>query len=203
MALEDLDFEADAAAASTNAAKAAEVGRIAIKLARLMQKQMSCANELAALNRDIDEIERRTLPDAMTELNVKEFPITEDLIAKVEDVIASSVPKGNVVKYAAMLAWMRANGHEDLIKSEVIIPIDKGKDNVAGQIMEHVEREYGITAERDSAIHPSTLSSWVREMIANGKTIPEETFGVFRGRVAKLVAPKKAKTKQAKPSKRS
>lgn len=208
MVLDDIDFEADASASATrNVEGAARIARLATRLAELSETQARLTAELEAVDRERREIATRHLPEEMGGLGLMMFPLSPDLQVVVSDVIAASVPKSDAVRYDRMLGYLRDRGHGDIIKTQIVIPLSRGQDNVGGAILEYVRKEYGVEGERESVVPPPTLGKWVREMIAKAgedpeaERIPEDVFGVFRGRVAELKAPPKTKAKTKARSK--
>ena len=91
------------------------------------------------------------------------------------------------------LAWLRKKKGDYIIKNT--LKIDLGKDSAAvAKEFIALAKKHHVVAERDQTVHNGSLKKFIGECIKSGvKDIPEETFALFNGRVATVVAPPKPK----------
>lgn len=82
-------------------------------------------------------------------------------------------------------AFLRSIGEGDIIKNDVTVSFKQGQDNQAGAVLDDL-RGQGLDPVQKTHVHPSTLKSWVKGRIEEGKELDFETFGVFVGNEAKI-----------------
>ncbi len=93
------------------------------------------------------------------------------------------------------LTYLRENGGEPLIKNFVTLEFDKGKDNVVGRFTELAD-ETGTPYCKETTVHNGSLEKFIKELLAKGKQVPKDTFGLYTGSKAVIVKPKGKKSKQ-------
>lgn len=155
----------------------------------LVGKAVSLKEEIDAMQAQLDartkehrDILEKELPEAMDAAGSSSFT-DKDTGKKVaiKDDVRASISKGNAPEAHA---WLRNHGHEDLIKNEIIIPLNKGLDNVASEIVQEVKNRFGLDAERKEAVHAQTLGAFCREQLGMGVDLPAGLLGLFIRRVA-------------------
>lgn len=127
------------------------------------------------------ELSTKRIPDALEAASnglMKKIELSDGSSVEVVEDIQSSITKE---KEGEAFAWLRTNGHGDLIKNQIKVDFGRGEDNMAGLIREKID-ELGLSASEKQAVHPQTLKAFVREQINAGNEIPEDTFSVYRGR---------------------
>ena len=81
--------------------------------------------------------------------------------------------------------WLVRNGHEGLIKNEVLLKFGRDEDVVVNETVDALKSR-GLAPEIRQSIHPSTLKAFVKEQLSSGVDIPSEPFGVFVGTKATI-----------------
>ena len=126
------------------------------------------------------DLAEKQIPELMDSLNMVTFTTTGGLKIHVKEAIRASIPKKHL---AEALAWLRKNKHEKLIKRTLSI-VPRSDDDA--ETLADYFRNAGFEFSDDPKVHPQTLGAFVREKLENGEEIPDDLFGVFRQRVAKI-----------------
>ena len=137
--------------------------------------------ELASAREELKDIAERQLPELMDQVGLETFKTRSGLVIHVQETIRASIPRANA---ARAFAWLKANGHEAMIKRTVSVEFGKGEDERAEALRAALAREYEV--EDKASVHPSTLAAFVREKLRDGEEVPLELFGVHRQRVSKI-----------------
>jgi hypothetical protein len=89
----------------------------------------------------------------------------------------------------AALAWLRANGHDGIVRDELSVDMGKGSGDAATKLKGYL-RQIGLAFSHAETVHPSTLKAFVREQIEapGSHEFPRE---LFRASVARIAAIKK------------
>lgn len=159
------------------------------QLQKLAEQQARAEAEVkdleARLNKSreaLNDIAQRQVPDLMDQIGITEFKTTTGLFIKIDEIIRASIPKA---RSAPAFAWLRANGHSALIKRVVSVAFGKGEDEKAEELHTMLEKlEFEL--EDNSSVHPSTLSSFVKEKLREGEDLPLDLLGVHRQRISKI-----------------
>ncbi len=155
-----------------------------------LAEQLSLARlEVAAMAKEykracerVKDLEENEIPEVMHECNLENFKTRSGLqIVLGERVIASLPPETK----ADALAWLEDNGHGALIKSNIVIPFDKGKVDAANEMIDDLQNQ-GVTALKERKVEPATLSAWADEQREKGGVIPEELIKVYVKKTVKL-----------------
>ena len=152
--------------------------------------------QLAVLSERRGQLAEQDLPAALIELGLKGLPLANGVTISLEEVVNTSINDGNREEAHA---WLRANGHGDLIKNELKIVFGKGEDEEAiklktmlREMAEQDQLKFG-SVEQKEAVHPQTLKAQVRQWLKDGVPLPLETFKVFIFQRCSLERPKRAK----------
>ena len=73
-----------------------------------------------------------------------------------------------------------SNGHEGLIKNEVLLKFGREETEVVNQTVSALQSR-GLSPEVRQSIHPSTLRAFIKEQFTSGNDIPTEPFGIYIG----------------------
>lgn len=138
--------------------------------------------ELENAKKELKRISEVVIPSLMDEAHMEEFTTSDGIKIKVDENVRASIP---AAKAAEAFAWLRLHKHDGMIKHNFVVPFSKHETERAAafsKLLADLDQPF----EEKRSVHPSTLSSWVREMLEKGEQIPMETFGVFRQRVSKI-----------------
>lgn len=168
----------------------------------------------------IEDIERRRIPELMDKQQVSELTTDDGLKVSVKETIKASI---SAERREDAFRWLQDSGNGDIIKTQVLAAFARGKmddarhalallghasevwdllDNAKHETDDpslFMDKALSLRGILDSAggdtslkekVEPQTLSKLVREMLAAGEEVPQETLGVVRLRSAKIVVPK-------------
>jgi hypothetical protein len=199
-----IDISKDTATivSAKNVAAVVEQARLLMKLeieiARLETalKEKKTAHNLLATE---------TLPGLMDSAGIEGLPLRHGYELELKKVLRASLPAKSTIENADEeeqpmlirrfkdgLAWLRKHKAQDIIRNTLKIDLGKGQDRETREILALAKR-LKVPVDRSETVHPASLSSFLRERLANGAEVPFETFGVFNGREAKIKPPKKGK----------
>lgn len=143
----------------------------------LEQRVEDFAADLKKAQADLAHISGEALPAALAE-----HGLTELKMADGSKVTIATVINANISKDRANEAhdWLRANGHDDLIKNTVSVVFGKGEAARAAALISQLDSN-GWDPDQKEAVHPSTLKAFCKEQIERGAAIPSELFGIYIG----------------------
>jgi len=146
-----------------------------------------CKDRVTQLTRDLkeaehelNELEFQAMPDLMHELGVEAIKLDEGTLLSLGMFYKASIPKDPSLREKAF-KWLRANGHEGMIKREIIETFSAGADRVASQLVKQLEK-LGIPFMDRESVHHATLTAFVREQHQKGNPhLPLDAFGAYIG----------------------
>jgi len=179
-----IDFQEDAGQAqrAPDAKTLKSIDDLCQKSLKLEERIATGEALLKELKKERDLLNTRDIPDAMTDVGLSELKLLSGHGVLVEDIIAATPKAAN---RPHVHGWLREHGFGDLIKNVVTANFGAGEEQLAEAVMLYME-ENSFNSTRKESVHPQTLNAFVREQLAKGTQIPEETFGVFRGQKAKI-----------------
>ena len=81
--------------------------------------------------------------------------------------------------------WLVENGHEGLIKNEVLLKFGREESTVVDETVSALQSR-GLSPEVRQSVHPSTLKAFVKERVTDGKPIDLDMFGAFIANAAEI-----------------
>lgn len=199
-----IDFEAD----SVRPAKKGDLAVIAA-LAEEMRGIESWMDQNAlaieAKAERYRQLQDQELPDAMTSAGMKEFVLSSGEKVSIKDIVRGSIPSNSAIEKAegaekaalearkvSCLAWLKKNGAEALVKTELNASFGKGQGKDAQKIRQMIIKA-GFPATLDDTVNFQTLNKFLRESIERGTEVPVESFSLFTGKQAKIDRAKQKK----------
>lgn len=159
------------------------------KVATMVKRQRELEAAVTRLEENLaymkEELRRHTddlVPRAMAEAGGITRIDVEGLRVEVKPVYEASISRANAEQ---AFAWLRAHGHEDLIKNEVKVSFGRGEDEAAREV-ERILRERGVEPEARTTVHPQTLKAFVREQMEAGADLPHDLLGIYSGQRARI-----------------
>lgn len=175
------EMMADAAAAKPEEL----LGRIG-KLAEYYSELESAIKEAEAQVKELKErarvVAERDLPEAMAEVGMASFTLSDGSQISVKPFYSASINDGN---REACFEWLENHGFADIIKNEFTIKLGKGDSTEAERIGELFANN-DIDYSQKMAVAPQTLTAFVKEQVENGAEFPLELFNVYIGQIAKI-----------------
>ncbi len=158
-------------------------------IADLANRQLDLEKEIEELetklkekNEQLTQVQERDLPEAMMECGISEFKLVDGSKVTVKPYYQASPPKD---KYEEAMAWLRNNGHGDLIKNDVTVSFGKGEDERACDFKDFLSK-HGTSYTDKTGVHPQTFKAFVREQVETGKNLPFDLLGIYIGQKASI-----------------
>lgn len=168
------------------------------KFFTLQSMKNSIEASLKLTNEKINELETLIIPEIMDRMNLGSFTTQRGDSVNIKSVIQASLPtktalmkargeerKALLERLNMALSWLREHDGASLIKNKVSVDIGK-RDEIADELCKLIQDNYHLTPEREEAVHPATLTSFIKEKLNDGEEVPLDTFNVFMGRKAVL-----------------
>jgi len=132
--------------------------------------------ELTKLKEVEDTLSEQTIPNLMQQAGVQLLKLSDGSSVEVKPKYKARIPES---RSEEAFAWLRENGHGDLIKNQVAMEFGMKQDNEAKSIVEELKNK-GLPVQQKQFVHPSSLRGFVREQIQDlGKDVPADLFGTY------------------------
>jgi hypothetical protein len=155
--------------------------------------QVQIEKEIVKLNEDLKikmeelkVVQEITLPNAMAEVGMSEFKLSDGTKISIKNDVFASIPKDDGGR---AFNWLRGHDFGGLIKNVVSCEFGKGEDAKAIEAAQLLAQS-GYHPTQKESVHPSTLKAFVKEMMGNGQDVPADVFGVFTTTKSKVELPK-------------
>jgi flagellar hook-length control protein FliK len=155
----------------------------------LANKQLKLATQVAELEADLkakkEELRltsEQELPDAMQQAGLTQITLSSGEKISINEFYNAHISKANQEK---AYEWLVSNGHEGLIKNEVLLKFGREENEVVNETVYALQAR-GLSPEVRQSVHPSTLKAFVKEQITGGNDIPTEPFGIYIGTKATI-----------------
>jgi len=155
----------------------------------LANKQLQLATEVAELEADLkakkEELRltsEQELPDAMQAAGLTQIKLNSGENISINEFYNAHISKANQEK---AYEWLTANGHEGLIKNEVLLKFGREESEVVNETVYALQAR-GLSPQVRQSVHPSTLKAFVKEQFTSGNDIPTEPFGIYIGTKATI-----------------
>ena len=155
----------------------------------LANKQLQLATEVAELEADLkakkEELRltsEQELPDAMQAAGLTQIKLSTGENISINEFYNAHISKANQEK---AYEWLTANGHEGLIKNEVLLKFGREESLVVDETVFALQAR-GLSPQVRQSVHPSTLKAFVKEQFTSGNDIPTEPFGIYIGTKATI-----------------
>lgn len=124
------------------------------------------------------------LPELMEAAQQRKLTTIDGFEVVLEEKIRGSIPKG---KEEPAFAWLEKHGHDNLIKREFKIEFGKDEEAWAAKFQRDLaQRKKPLKVEVKRTVHPSTLASFLKEVLEAGEAVPLTTFGCYQQKVTKI-----------------
>jgi hypothetical protein len=160
--------------------KAETIAELTRELELLQSDKVQIEQRLKEIDENIKQLTEIIIPDKMFEFNLSSLKLKNGKVLEIKEEIFATILKE---KYLDGLSWLKSNGFEDLIKSE--IKVNVGKNNtLLNKISTYLINE-GVSFDSKEAVHPQTLKAFVKEQLKHGTEFPD-SFSIAEKRIAKL-----------------
>lgn len=176
-----MEEDAEATAPSDSGLK--QVSMLGARQINIEAEMADIAEQQANLAEQLKQITDVDLPAAMAEVGLKSFTLDSGETIEIEEGIGTSISKKNE---AEAFAWLRDNGHGDIIKNVVSVSFGRGEEAEA-QAAKDMLAEAGVTGiNQKESVHWQTLRAFVKEQLQRGVNIPEDAFGIYEYQKSKI-----------------
>ena len=151
------------------------VSRLAQEAAELEQEIASVEQKLKDKKKALYKITDEQLPEALEEMNLQKFTLTDGSEISVKPIYAASIPKD---RRDEAFQWLRDHEFGDLVKNNVTVTFGRGEDDTAKDFI-GLCGEQGFVPSQIEKVEPMTLKAWLRERVEEGDPIPLDLFGAF------------------------
>ncbi len=148
------------------------------------QKKIAATEEELKKLKDVETtLSEQTIPNLMQQAGVELIKLEGGISVEVKPFYSARIPSS---KSEEAFAWLRDNGHGDLIKNQVSLEFGMKQDNEAKSLIEELKAK-GLPVKQKTTVHPSSLRGFVREQIQDlGKDVPSELFGTYVANKTKI-----------------
>ena len=147
------------------------------------------AQEAAILEREIAEFEQfakekkqalhkitdEQLPEALEEMGLQKFTLTDGAEISVKPIYSASIPKD---RKNEAFQWLRDHEFGDLVKNNVTVTFARGEDDKAKKFVDLCMSK-NFTPSQLEKVEPMTLKAWLRERVEGGDAVPLDLFGGY------------------------
>ena len=159
---------------------------------------VSLADELIAAEEEVARIEVMLEEAKLKVKDIAEFRIpqaTDGMEGKfnlgdgrelqIKEEIRSSIAGD---KRVPAIQWLDDHGYGHIVKREVSFEFPKGDEERCKAFIDSISKlELGpLVMKSNYTVHHATLNSWVKERLGDGDQLPNDVFGIFRQRTAKV-----------------
>ena len=159
-----------------------KISSLAERYTDLDEEIKEAETQLKVLKEQAKEIAEKQLPDAMAEVGMAKFTLTDGSEVTVKPFYSAKISDE---KREECFSWLQDNGHEALIKDEVVLTFNRGEHEKAEEFKAQLE-EQGLDYSGKMGVHPQTLTAFVKEQVESGAEFPLELFNVYIGQIAKV-----------------
>ena len=158
-----------------NDTKLDAVARLAREAASHEKHISGLEEELKAEKASLHKITDERVPEALEEMNLQKFTLTDGSEIAIKPVYSASIPKD---RRDEAYDWLRENGFGDLVKNNVTVTFGRGEDEKAVEFQGLV-RSNGFEPVQLEKVEPMTLKGWLRERVEAGDAVPLDLFGAY------------------------
>ena len=137
----------------------------------------------------LSQLMNKDIPELMSEIGTNVFGVPDTRTeVRVMPYYHANIPAATA---AEAYKWLEDQGHGDIIKNALHVDFNKEDAAVAKQVYDRVNQmmaEYDVPAKPvlEKGVHWKTLTSFVKERIESGETLPLAILGATVGQVAKF-----------------
>jgi hypothetical protein len=161
----------------------------------LLQEQLKIETEIEIAELELQnkkekfrKLSEEIIPSKMTELGMTSTTMLDGSKVDVVENIYVSIPK-DPDKSRACYNWLEDNGLGDIIKNQVGMSFGKGENEDAKKLEDTI-KDLGFIPEVKVSVHPSTLKATVRQLVKDGRSVPDNVFNLFIGQKTKITKKK-------------
>lgn len=159
------------------------------RIAELATLQIELEGELDKAEQQVKDVKKRLhkisldlLPEAMAEARLSEFKMLSGQKITVKEELSCSVPAS---RRGEIINKLRDEGNAALVANVITVDVNKGQDNLAGDVMGYAE-SMGLLAKREESVNTASLKKLLREQLDEGENPDLAFYGAFQIKKAKI-----------------
>jgi len=140
---------------------------------RLENRVAAYEEKLAKEKKLLEVVSTQLLPMIMEKLGVAEFTFSDGAVIQVAEKTAASISEAN---REAAFAWLRENGHGDIIKHVISVSLKAGMDDFAKKLVAGLRATPELQDQKvdeKESIASQTLLAFVKTQIKKGQEVPD------------------------------
>lgn len=118
--------------------------------------------QLAKKKQELEKVAQEKIPEVMAEVGIEKFTLADGFEITIKEKLSASIKEHNKPE---AYKWIKENGYGGIIKTDLSVAFGKGELEKATELAEKLVKD-GFAATASESIHASTLSSFVRERLA-------------------------------------
>lgn len=177
------DYSQDVTEAKAGDNILARISQKADEAAEAAQAVADAEARLKVLKDRHSAIIERELVELMEEAAQSQLKTINGRQLKLEEVLRASIPRDRQLE---AFDWLKEFGHDSIIKREVVVQFGRGEEDQADKVAADLEARTGHPVVNKPSVHTQTLQKLIRELLAEGVSVPLETFGVHIQKVVKI-----------------
>ena len=158
------------------------VSNLANKQLKLAAEILKLEMGLKAKKEEFRLTSERELPDAMQSAGLTQITLSSGEQIAITEFYNTHISKANQEK---AYDWLISNGHEGLIKNEVLLKFGREESEVVDETVSALQSR-GLSPQVRQSVHPSTLKAFIKEQLTSGNDVPTEPFGIYIGSKATI-----------------
>lgn len=135
--------------------------------------------KLKQMKNDEERISTEEIPALLSSLGMRDFTLEDGSYVGLKTNYFARITKANE---DAAFEWLRANGHEDLIRNEIAVPFTKGQDEKARLLEEMIKSKpqlQDVVINKKQSVNAMQLKAFVKEQTEKGADIPDTLLGAY------------------------
>lgn len=159
-----------------------ELSALAQSLVQSERDVIEADDRLKELKETARLLREETVPCAMQELGLTEIKLETGESISIKSEVFASIP---AEKKEAAFGWLREQGLDGVIKTQVSVNLGKGEVELAESLKDEFDSR-GLDSSIGASIHPQTLKALLKEQLARGVNVPLDLFGARSAFIAKV-----------------
>jgi len=160
-----------------------ELNKLISEAIEIQKKIDMLKNDMKKYSEKFKKLTEVIIPDVMESLDMESFQQSNGTTIKIKNDIKVSLAKKNLQKRANQIAWLSANGLEEIIKDTITYQFDfSDQDNKIKLLTLLTENNFS-DFDCNETVHPQTLKASLKSLILEGIQVPIEEFGIHLKKV--------------------
>ena len=177
-----MDLEQESKNIQIDTAMTKDIAELCNQVLDLQKQISSLEDKMKKLKESERKLSEEDIPNKMQQTGVQKLELADGSKIEVKPYYAARIPTSRVDE---AFAWLRDNGHADMIKNNVSMTFGRAEDEIAKKLVDEL-RDKGHTVKQAEKVEPMTLKAFVREQIEKGQNVPADLFGVYVANKTKI-----------------